>query len=99
MANHNFNFSGGEILRHIGASWFVSYCYCLNADPAHKNWGLLKTAPLRKKMYEKSRKYHKDWLKEILNMTDNKLLKNRIKLSASDIKAMANTLLGKNTLI
>lgn len=27
MKDHSFSFEGGDILRKIGASWFVSYSY------------------------------------------------------------------------
>ena len=43
MDNHNFSFEGGEYLRKIGASWFVSYCYYLNIDQSHKNWASVST--------------------------------------------------------
>ena len=98
MGKHDFNFVGGDELRHISASWFVSYCFYLNIDSTHKNWELVKTFPARRARYEKTKKYHKDWLIQIASMSSNNLLRNKIKLSPCCIKIMTSALLQKSTL-
>ena len=98
MAKHDFNFIGGDQLRHIGASWFVSYCFYLNLDKTHSNWQLVKTASSRKSLYDKTKKFHRDWLTQIATMSENNLLRNKIKLSPCCTKIMASALLQKTTL-
>ena len=94
--SHNFKFSGGDILRKIAASWFVSYKYYQDIDPTHMNWNSLKSAKsiaIRKKKYNNSVSHHKNWLHEVLKMDDNNLMKNTIGLAPKDIKDMAKKLI------
>lgn len=63
MANHNFNFEGGEILRTIGATWLVSYAYYDHVDKTHTNWNEVKTTSQRISRYERSREHHTNWLR------------------------------------
>ena len=40
--SHAFGFAGGSQLSSISASWFVSYAYHKEIDPAHKIWLVAK---------------------------------------------------------
>ena len=93
MANHDFSFAGGDRLRKIGASWFVSYAYYEHNHPTHLNWQKVKTYRTRLSTYRNTRKYHMDWLKEVLNMDFNNLSKNTIGLSAKEVIDMAKKIL------
>ena len=95
MSSHAFSFKGGDILADIGATWFVSYSYYKNISPCHRNWDLVKTSNMRISKYNNSKEYHILWLKEILNMNDNKLGTNTIDLTATEVKQMANEILIK----
>ena len=95
MAAHNFNFAGGELLTGMGASWFVSYAYYNKIDKTHKNWDKVATTQSRISKYNKGKSYHKDWLKEVINMNPANLNKNTIGLDATQTKAMAKELLDK----
>lgn len=90
---HCFYFEGGDILSKIGASWFVSYLYCIRIDDYHRNWELVSTANVRASSFCESKQYHKLWLKEILKMNPAKLNTNTIDLSADEVKKMASELL------
>lgn len=94
MTNHNFKFSGGDILRYIAASWFISYSYYRKIDPNHTNWNRLtpKSVKSRIQKFETSKSYHSLWIQEILKMSDAKLNRNKIGLSAIDVKNMASQL-------
>ena len=98
MKKHEFNFAGGEELRHVGVSWFVSYCFYSNIDTLHDNWKKVKTSEDRKKKYYKTQQYWRKWLHEIYQMSDKKLLTNKIGLSPLCIKIMAISLLSKQNL-
>lgn len=87
-----FIFEGGDILTRIGASWFISYNYCKDIDSTHTNWTKVETTELRKKYFEKSTNYHETWVHKILHMEDSRLNRNKIGLSAEDIKRMAKKL-------
>ena len=63
MAKRDFNFTGGEDLRHMAAGWFVSYCFYLNIDKTHNNWNLVDST-LRKTWYEKSKKITEIYLQK-----------------------------------
>ncbi len=95
MGRHSFNFDGGDELTTMGASWFVSYSYYRLIDNRHDNWRTVKTAGNRASVYERTKYLHKFWLTKILEMEDSKLNKNSLKLSAFQIKQMANQLLPK----
>ena len=93
MVRVPFPFAGGDKLKSIGAAWFVSYCYYDHIDKTHKNWDCVSTAKTRISTYKNSVTFHKDWLKEILNMNESGLGKNVLGLSGADIKRMATDLL------
>jgi hypothetical protein len=94
MTGHEFIFDGGEYLTKIGASWFVSYLYYCNIDKSHMNWERIKTVKYRISIFNKTKKYHKDWLQQILPMNEHKLETNKIGLDALTIKRMAEELIG-----
>lgn len=93
MANHNYNFEGGEILTKIGASWFISYAYYLKIDSSHKNWEKIAqtSCERRKSRFTRSKKYHDFWLNEIKRMNPDHL-DNEIGLSGKDVIRMAKML-------
>ena len=94
MASHNFSFEGGELLGHMGASWFASYAYYEKVDRSHRNWERVPTSlQLRISNYNKGRIYHKGWLHEVLAMNPANLNKNKIGLNSEQIKAMAKEVL------
>ncbi len=93
MPRTYFNFSGGEQLTRIGASWFVSYMYYTKKDPTHLNWGKVSNPSARVSKCNKNSTYHKVWINEIVDMKPNRLGKNQLGLSGSDIIAMAKVLL------
>lgn len=96
--SHNFNFEGGEILRSITAWWLVSYTYYEEVDKNHKNWeAKLKKSSVvtRKSKYNKSKHYHKQWLLEVLKMSDLDKHKNLGNLNGDEIKKMAELILKK----
>jgi hypothetical protein len=88
MKNHAFNFDGGEILSKIAASWFVSYAYYSYIDEEEKNWVKVSHSS-RISRFNNSKQYHNFWLKQVLQMNDNNLNKNKIGLCAERIKEMA----------
>lgn len=90
---HDFNFDGGEYLTKMGASWFVSYMYYLKIDNMHLNWDKIKTANTRINVFDKTTKYHKFWLNEVLKVSNDKLNTNKIGINAYETKRMANQLL------
>ena len=92
---HNFNFDGGDILSKMGASWFVSFKYYLEVDHQHKNWCNCKSIESRKSCFENSYEYHNYWLKQVLNMSEIRLSKNKLGLSGNDIIKMAAIILYK----
>ena len=91
--SHAFSFAGGSQLSSISASWFVSYAYYKEIDTAHKVWMVVKNYSSRANTYEASRKYHNDWLHEVLQMNDKKLNMSSLRLGASVVKQMAFDLL------
>ena len=95
MTQHCFNFEGGEYLTTIGASWFTSYAYYIHIDKTHKNWNLVSTYNSRISVFTRTVSYHKFWLNQILEMSENKLRKNTILLTPSQIKSMAEEILNK----
>ncbi len=95
MASHDFGFEGGEILRKIGAAWFVSYSFYERADRTHKNWERVATSQNRISHFKQSTEKHSIWLQRVLDMNPANLNKNTIGLDASEIKKMAQELLGK----
>jgi len=93
MANHNFNFDGGEYLAKIGASWFVSYSFHELLDKKHINWKRVLTYSLRINTYNKTKNYHNFWLEQVLEMNEKKLNTNKIRLNAKETKNLAKLLL------
>lgn len=82
--------SGGRILTSLSATWFVSYLYYLKIDSSHLNWNKFKE---RIPNFEKSKKYHNEWLKKIVDKNPLKLNKNQIGLQGIRVKEMAQELL------
>ena len=93
---HAFNFAGGEELSHMGATWFVSYAYYQNIDSNHNAWMGVKTVASRVSIYNRTGKYHNFWLNQVLNMNEENLNKNSLKISAKSTKEMARMVLAKN---
>ena len=93
MGYHSFPFAGGEILKEIGATWFVSFAYYEKIDKTHNNWEIVKTKYSRISNYHKGTQYHRDWLVEVLSMNPDALNTNTIGLEASQTKKMAKILL------
>ena len=77
----------------MGAVWFVSFAYHEKIDPAHVAWNLLATVDGRKAAYRRSVVYHRFWLYKILQMSNARLDRNHIGLSATDVKQMVHELL------
>ncbi|MDE5593766.1 MAG: hypothetical protein K2I75_07535 [Clostridiales bacterium] len=92
---HDFNFEGGEELTTMSASWFVSYGWYDKVDSAHTNWSKVKESIYKSRIsvYNRTKSYHKYWLKHIITMSENKLNSNTIGLSGRRIIEMANELL------
>jgi len=89
---HNFNFDGGEYLTTMGATWFVSYSYHLKYKE-HMNWKKPKTHKGRISVFNRTNKYHKFWLQQVVNMDNDRLNTNKLDLDAEQVKQMAKTLL------
>lgn len=95
MGRNCFQFEGGEDLTTMGACWFVSYAYYCYIDKGHLNWNRVSTYNNRISVYNRSSRYRRLWLSEIVDMSNDNLNKNTIGLSATDIKTMAAELLKK----
>ena len=95
MANHDFPFEGGDILKNMGATWFVSYVYYDHCDKSHMNWDNVRTSGMRISCYNKSKRYHKQWLQHVLSMNDANLSKNTLGVAPCVTKQMAKELLAK----
>ena len=93
MADHFFNFDGGEELTKMGATWFVSYFYYKKIDQSHLNWKDVSTSTSRISRFNRTVGYHIYWLEQITDMNDSKLNTNTIGLRAGQIKKMARDLL------
>jgi len=98
MARHNFDFDGGEYLRRIGASWFVSYLFHELENRTHDNWKNVSTVKYRISVFKRTREYHKYWLEQITNMNDRNLNRNTINLKSTEIKTMAMKILKRGLL-
>jgi hypothetical protein len=94
-ATHSFSFDGGDILATFGATWFVSYAYYKHIDTTHRNWERVKTSASRASTFDRSTKYHKYWLGQVLKMHDTNLKKNTIGITPAATKKMASELLAK----
>ena len=95
MAENNYNFEGGDKLRRMGASWFVSYSFYSYKNKSHMNWNRISTYPFRISVFYRTKNYHEFWLGKILEMNNLNLKKNEIDLDAEKIKEMAKELLTK----
>ena len=95
MKDHSFNFEGGDILRKIGASWFVSYSYYMYCDKHQKNWENTASLNLRLSYYKQGKSFHYQWLKYAVTMSASKLNGNRLGLSGEEIIEMAKKVLQK----
>ncbi len=93
MGNYDFSFQREDFLRKIGATWFVSYAYHEHIDKQHRNWEKVSTLPLRTSYYSKTRQYHAGWLRHIEFMSDAKLARNTLGLTAVEVKEMAHKVL------
>ena len=96
MASHDYNFQGGDKLRRIGATWFVSYLYWKHCDKKHLNWKNIDTAEMRERGLNNSKNFHKFWLTQILKMNHKNLDRNGIGVNAVDTISHAGTLINKN---
>lgn len=90
---HGFNFKGGLELSKMGATWFTSYMYYLNIDKNHRNWTNCSTIEMRTSFFYGSRKYHKFWLENIVNMDSGRLSSNKLDLNGQDVIRMAKQIL------
>ncbi|MCL1993513.1 MAG: hypothetical protein FWG66_11270 [Spirochaetes bacterium] len=95
MARSSFNFDGGEYVTTMGAAWFVSYSYYSHADKLHRNWERVTTHQGMRSVFNRTKKYHQDWLRRILEMNERNLSKNTIGLEPAKVKNMAKELLEK----
>ncbi len=95
MTTHNFSFDGGNILKNMGATWFDSYCYYDHCDKSHTSWSKVSTAKMRTSYYNRSKHYHKEWLKHIVAMNEANLSKNTIGVTPRDTMKMARAILAK----
>ena len=93
MPEYAFNFEGGEELRKMGATWFVSYSFYLYKDKSHMNWKNISTYKFRINVFNRTKNYHGFWLQQVLNMNDKKLNTNKIGLKAQKTQEMARVLL------
>lgn len=93
--SHSSSYANDELLRKMGASWFVSYAYFEKIDYHHENWNRISTVKSRISWYESSRAYHKSWLFQILSKDEGRLNTNLIGLSASQTKKMAEEIIIK----
>lgn len=91
--SHSYNFEGGELLKSIGTSFFVSYLYNQRIDPKHANWTSIATRASRISTINSSRRHHLDWLNRVQFMNEANLDKNSLGLSGREVKEMASTLL------
>lgn len=90
---HTFAFPGGEQLTTIGATFFVSYLYCLHVDSTHRSWESIKTKASRISTLISSKQFHAAWLERVGGMSDANLSKNTLGLDGAKVKAMARAIL------
>ena len=93
MGSHPFNFDGGSELSTMGATWFVSYLYYQKIDNTHNNWKSVKTYPSRICVFNRSQQYYKYWLERVLEMENERLNTNTLRIYAQQTKKMARELL------
>lgn len=92
--SHDFNIRGGDILRHVDASFFISYLYHFKIDENHCNYLIvLREVPnWRTNRIDNNEEFHKDWINKIINMNPSKLSNNKIGLSGLQVISMAKEL-------
>ena len=78
----------------MGATWFVSYSYYQIIDKKHEKWSLVSIST-RTPVYDKTKKYHKFWLKQVLQMSWDGLSKNEMGVPPAETKRMAKEILIK----
>ncbi|MBD5398029.1 hypothetical protein HDR60_00790 [bacterium] len=93
MATHSYSCDDKENnLSSMGASWFVSYAYYKHKDKNHLDWQKSGKSNNNIKIFNKTKKNHKSWLKAISTMSD-KLDTNDLGIPANDVRKMAEELL------
>lgn len=93
MKPHGYNFTSGEELSYIGASWLVSYLYYLKIDQNHRNWDKVSDVATRKNRCKRHSQFHSVWLQEIIRMNPEKLDRNHIGLNGAEVIEMAKAVL------
>ncbi|HWQ51760.1 MAG TPA: hypothetical protein VN369_08155 [Terriglobales bacterium] len=95
MAHHNFNFEHGDILSHLGATWYASYAYHRHCDTTHNNYTLVDTWRNRKSTYERHLELEKYFTEKIAEMNPQRLATNAIELTGLEVLRMARAVLAK----
>ena len=88
---HDYNFTGGNSLRRIGASYYVCYLYGINIDPNEVRWQQVKTKDLRNKIISNNTRFCTFWLKKIVTM--DKVGINSMGLTVAEVQKYAKELL------
>jgi len=89
-----YNFDGGDLLKSMGASWFVSYYYYLEKDSSHTDWNNVKSTN-RISIFRNTKKYHQFWLQKVVGMNESSLKKATFGVTPEQTKRMARELLGQ----
>ena len=96
MSRHVFQFSGGEDLTTMGATWFVSFYFYKEIDHNHLNWRKVSTYKNRESVFNRiNLQMKKFYLNQILEMDITNLNKNKLDLNGLKIKEMARELLAR----
>jgi len=72
----------------MGESWFVLYKYYQIIDSKETGRKNTKTTNRRIKCFNRTKKHHVDWLKEIIKINENKLDTNRLDVDCFAISTM-----------
>ena len=91
VKKHDYNFNGGNLLRRIGASYYVCYLYGINIDPKEVRWQQIRTKDSRNKLIANHTKFCSPWLEKISKM--EKVGTNSMGLTAAEVHKYANELL------
>ena len=94
MAHHAFGFEHGELLSHIGASWYASYAYYRHVDKGHDNYTNGSTARRIPACLD-NLELEKYFIERITEMSAKNLSTNKIGLSGEDVLRMAREVLAK----
>lgn len=80
-----------DVLKSMGAAWFVSYYYHKHCDSGHMAWNssVIKTINRRIGWFNNSVNFHKCWLSDITLMSESRLDANKLGLSGAEINKMA----------